>query len=190
MKDLLLIIDMQNVYLPGQPWACPSIPDILPNILSLLDSPLCGSYFDVIFTQYTAPENPRGRWKQYNEAHKAINENVWQNQMISELKPYLKHWPLYKKSTYSSCSVPQIMDTIENYGRIALCGVIAECCILATAEALIDAGAHVCYLKDAVSGQSSTNEDVVIKLMESFSPIHTKVLTVREYLSYCKRMYP
>ena len=37
-NDLLLVIDMQNVYLPGQEWACPSIIRSSGHIRTLLDS--------------------------------------------------------------------------------------------------------------------------------------------------------
>ena len=37
-RDLLLVIDMQNVYLPGQEWACPSMPDVTRKVRALLDA--------------------------------------------------------------------------------------------------------------------------------------------------------
>ena len=35
MNDLLLVIDMQNVYLPDQPWACETVAHTKANILKL-----------------------------------------------------------------------------------------------------------------------------------------------------------
>lgn len=41
MKDLFLIVDMQNVYLPGQPWGCERAADaatcILSTVFDLID---------------------------------------------------------------------------------------------------------------------------------------------------------
>lgn len=37
MNDLLLVIDMQNVYLPDQPWACETVAHTKANILKLLE---------------------------------------------------------------------------------------------------------------------------------------------------------
>ena len=38
MNDLLLVIDMQNVYLPDQPWACETAARTKENILKLLEN--------------------------------------------------------------------------------------------------------------------------------------------------------
>ena len=35
-NDLILIVDMQNVYLPGQPWGCDSTSRSIQNIQMLL----------------------------------------------------------------------------------------------------------------------------------------------------------
>ena len=68
-KDLLLVIDMQNVYLPEEDWACPRITTCIPYIQSLL------SVFpqeQVIFTRFLAPKEPIGIWKKYNELNKEL----------------------------------------------------------------------------------------------------------------------
>src|SRR5699024_11879453 len=62
-NDLLLIIDMQNVYLPGQPWACPNIKHAIPYIKKKI------SEFpenQIIFTKYLPFHHPKGIWKDYN----------------------------------------------------------------------------------------------------------------------------
>lgn len=185
MKDLLLIVDMQNVYLPGRPWSCPSMPSAIRRIQRLLDAPACGSAYDVVFTRYIAAEQPKGCWKQYNEKNEAINRNPYLNQIVPEFQPYLMKWPFYDKSTYSACSIPELMRRLSSYDRVLLSGVVAECCVLSTAEGLIDAGMQVLYLKDAVAGQSGGFEQMVCCLMERFIPVHTRILTVADYLSQC-----
>ena len=67
--------------------------------------------------------------------------------------------------------------------RVLLTGVVAECCVIATAMALIDAGAQVVYLKDAVAGQSAAFEERVEEILGALSPVHTSVMTVAEYLA-------
>ena len=183
MKDLMLVIDVQNVYFPGQPWACPSLPRTVNNIKMLLDSPACGRKFDVLFTQYLAAKEPKGRWAQYNAEYREINEDPDLSEIAGSLKPYLDKWPVCDKHTYSSCYIPEIREAISRYDRILLTGVVAECCILATMTSLIDEGAHVCYLKDAISGQSQEWEDMIEKIAASFAPIHTEVLSTEDFLS-------
>jgi nicotinamidase-related amidase len=182
MKDLLLVVDMQNVYRPDEEWGCPGFPEAAENIRLLLDSPLCGIKYDVVFTAYEAAADPVGCWKNYNETYREINEDTRLSLMEYSLTVYLQKWPLYRKSTYSSLSVPEITRSLENYDRVLLSGVVAECCIVATAFALIDAGARVVYLTDAVAGQSAGNEAAIRRLVESFAPIHTEVCSTGEYL--------
>jgi nicotinamidase-related amidase len=182
VKDLFLVIDMQTVYRPEEEWSCPRFKNGAENIRKLLDSPLCGEKYDVIFTEFVAAETPVGRWENYNEAYKDINEDSRLSEIDDSLKPYLKRWPLYSKSTYSSLSIPEIAGVLPDYDSVVLSGVVAECCVVATALALIDFGAHVTYLYDAVAGQNSENEENIRKLIESFSPIHTKVCSTEEYI--------
>lgn len=182
MKDLLLVIDVQNVYFPKQPWACPSLPAAWKNIQRLLDSPSCGHAYDVVFTQYLAPKEPKGRWNQYNQEYRDINADPYLSKLAGPLTPYLEKWPVYVKSTYSSCSIPELRTIPGQYDRILLTGVVAECCILSTMMSFIDEGAHVCYLKDAIAGQSPEWEARIEAIAASFSPVHTEVLGTDEYL--------
>ena len=190
LKDLLLIIDMQNVYMPGQPWECPSMPAALKQIRRLLDSPFCKKAYDVVFTRYIASEHPSGCWKQYNKNNYHINSNPFLNQIVPQLQPYLMKWPFYDKSTYSACSIPQIMEQLSFYRRVLISGVVAECCVLFTVEGLIDAGAQIFYLKDAVSGKSSASEQMACQFTAQFIPVHTKVLTVGSYLQELSSIFP
>ena len=52
-EDLLLAIDMQNVYTDGQPWACCGIEQAADAIRRLLDAQVCGQ---VMFTRFLPPE--------------------------------------------------------------------------------------------------------------------------------------
>ena len=37
-EDLLLVVDFQNVYLPGYDWACPGMPAAIENTMELMDA--------------------------------------------------------------------------------------------------------------------------------------------------------
>ena len=105
-NNLLLIIDMQNVYLPGQPWSCPGILSAWEKIEALLNSK--NTYFEnVIFTRFLPTDNPKGTWADYNREYRDINENPWMSEMIPACKPYLEQYPLYTKHQYSSYTIPE-----------------------------------------------------------------------------------
>ena len=179
-KDLLLVIDMQNVYLPGQEWTCPSMERASHAIRKLLDT--C-QFEKVIFTKFAAPEKPQGAWKAYNEVNQAVNEDAWLNDITEEMKPYLEKGKVCEKSVYSSMKIPEVAQAVKEAGHIVLTGVVAECCVLATMMEAIDLGCSVIYLTDAISGQSEENEAKVRALAESFAPVHTIVETTDRYLA-------
>lgn len=178
-RDLLLIVDMQNVYLPEEMWACPAVKDAVKNIKNLLDREVIEQ---VIFTKFVKPEHPTGTWNDYNKKYAHINDNPYLNEIVKELQPYLKQWPVYEKSIYSSMRVPEILETAKKANHVLIAGVVAECCVLATMIDAIDEGYKVIYLTDCVAGLSKENEAAVKRMAKSFSPMHTKVMDSHYYL--------
>ena len=79
VEDLLLVIDMQNVYTEGQRWECEEIQKTADLINKVIDSGKCKR---VIFTKYVCQEKPKGNWKKYNEMNREVNENHWANEIM------------------------------------------------------------------------------------------------------------
>lgn len=179
-KDLLLIVDMQNVYLPGNEWECPSIYGTIRKIRYLLDKGV-----DAAFTRFVKPQSI-GTWENYNKANEKINNSVYLNDIVKELKLFTNKFPVYDKSTYSSWT-EEVKDVSEKYDRIILCGVVADCCILSTLFSIIDSGKKLIYLTDCISGKSYDNEKMIQKLVKNFSPIHVSIMDMK---TYCKKYKP
>ncbi|MCR5022880.1 MAG: isochorismatase family protein, partial [Lachnospiraceae bacterium] len=170
-KDLLLIIDMQNVYAAGGAWCCPGAEAAAGNIHELISS--SGQDLDVIFTGFIAGSNPKGTWKDYNREYADINNNDHANAMMDVFREDLKKYPLYTKSVYSSLDIPEVREAVKKADRVLVAGVVAECCVLSTVMALIDAGAYVVYLKDCVAGQSKETEAAVETVISGLEPLQT-----------------
>ena len=181
--DLLLVIDMQNVYTKGQEWACEGVETASAAILSLLKKNVSEQ---VIFTQYLAPKHPVGVWKEYNEVNATVNANTWLNEMMPEFLPWTKKYPLYTKSVYSSFAIPEVVEAAKKAGRLVISGVVAECCVLSTVLSAIDAGCKVIYLTDAVAGLSEASRKETEKIVSYFAPLHTELMTTGEYLTHSK----
>ncbi len=185
-QDLLLVIDFQNIYMPGQEWACPFMPQAMENTCRIIDT---GKVKEVLFTQFLAAAQPVGTWKTYDEEYRHINTDPYLCDMADRIKPYLDKqgkasaYPLAVKSTYSSMKCEQVLKAAEGKDHILLSGVVAECCIVATMLDAMDLGFHVIYLTDCVAGQSKENEAAIRTLAESFAPMHTLVMTADEYLA-------
>ena len=178
-QDLLLVIDMQNVYTKGQEWACEEVEKASDSILRLLNS---RALSQVIFTQYLAAKHPEGVWKEYNKVNAAVNADPWLNEMMSECLPYTKKYPVYTKSVYSSFAIPQVRELAKHASRVVISGVVAECCVLSTVLSAIDAGCKVIYLTDAVAGLSEVSRKETENIISYFAPLHTVLMTTEEYL--------
>lgn len=191
-KDLFLVIDMQNVYAEGGEWFCPFINTAAKNIVRVIEETKGGNsnVSEVIFTKFIASDNPVGTWVTYNEENKAVNDSVYANEIIEILKPYINDYAVYEKSEYSSLSIEAIKNIVSKYidnGRVVVSGVVAECCVLATVMGLIDMGAEVIYLTDAVAGIDDVTQNAVLKVLEGLDPLHVRRMTTNEYMSTCEK---
>lgn len=179
LGDTLLVIDMQNVYLEGQPWECHNMTQTSHNIQKLIEADVCDH---IIFTRYIASTDPKGTWKNYNVTYADINENPWMNEIIDDLKPYTIEHPVYDKSTYSSYQSKEVATLCHKADHVLITGVVAECCILSTILNAIDSGDSIIYLYDGVSGLSSESEAMTKKIIDDFSPIHAQIMSIDEYI--------
>lgn len=177
-KDLLLVIDMQNVYGEGGAWSCFECEKRAENIHALLHSDLD---IDVIFTQFIASKDPKGVWKSYNEENVYINQDLYANEIMDIFKEDIQKYPLYTKSTYSSLSIPQVKKAISNR-NVVVTGVVGECCVLSTVMDLIDEGVNVIYLKDAIAGIDEKSEKAVETILSGLSPLHVQMMSVKDYI--------
>lgn len=179
-NDLLLIIDMQNVYLPGNHWGCPAMPEAIRNICTILDADVVRH---VMFTRFVPPSPAVGTWKDYNAENAVINADPYLNELAAELRSYTEKYPVYDKSIYSSCRIPQVTEIMKRADRIVLAGVVAECCVLSTLMEAIDNGYKTVYLTDCVAGETPRNEESIRRIAAGLAPVHTQVMSSKEYLA-------
>lgn len=177
LGDLLLIIDMQNVYLEGQPWGCAHTSQVMDRIRQLVDQQRVDN---VILTKFLPPQNPVGTWKKYNEDNREINENPWMSELISSCLPLAQQYPVFIKDKYSSFENEQVKELAGKARRVLISGVVAECCVLFTLLAGIDAGNEMIYLKDACTGLDDEWESIVEKVAHYYEPMHVRVMNINE----------
>ena len=133
-EDTILVIDMQKVYQPGNPWACAHVNEAAQHIETLLDQVLerqdassanasgttaiasreasaANTSVDigapsVLLTRYiaSADEDAQGVWADYNRENRAINENPVMNEFIPAIARYVEEFPYIDKCTYSCFS--------------------------------------------------------------------------------------
>ncbi len=167
--DMLLVVDMQNVYLPGQKWACDRIQEAIKYITKLVRT---FPETQVVYTKYIASKNPKGVWAEYNRLNGEVNVNQWLNEYVDELKPYLNEGNTYVKSQYSCCENPELRERVRCFERIFIAGVVAECCVLSTIYDLIDMGKKVVYLSEGIAGETREKEEMVKNILSGLCPLH------------------
>lgn len=180
-KDLLLVIDMQNVYIQGEKWYCPGIEKVAYHIKSLIHKKR--NTVDVIFTRFLSPKEPVGAWHRYNRKNGSISKDIYANEMQRIFQKELNDYPLYTKSVYSSYAIPEVQNAVKKAGRVLVTGVVAECCILSTVMDLIDAGSFIIYLTDCIAGTDHESVREVEDILSGFEPIHLKKMTIEDYIS-------
>lgn len=178
-KDLLLVIDMQNVYTKGQKWACLDTEGAAERINRIIDADVCEQ---VIFTRFLPSDEPIGVWRDYNEENAEVNADVYANKMLPQFSEQLKKYPLYTKNVYSSLSIPEVLQAAKRAERVVVAGVVAECCVLSTVFALIDAGIYTIYLTDGVSGLDREKEAAAELILSGLELLHLSMMTVDEYI--------
>lgn len=67
---------------------------------------------------------------------------------------------IIEKSTYYSLT-DDLKQFVSGYDRVLITGVVAECCCIFTARSVIDLGCECLWVKDAISGQSVENEEII-----------------------------
>ncbi|MCM1282157.1 MAG: cysteine hydrolase [Muribaculaceae bacterium] len=179
-RDLLLVIDMQNIYTSGQQWACLDTGGVAERVNRIIASGKCA---EVIFTRFLATEQPTGVWADYNQKYEQINHDRWANEMVPQLEVPLQKYPLYTKSVYSSLAIPEVAAAAKRADRVIVTGVVAECCVLSTVFALMDAGSYVVYLTDGVSGLDREKEAAAELTLSGLSPLQVSLMTTAEYLA-------
>lgn len=113
--DLIFVIDMQKVYLPGNPWGCERMPEAIRRVQDLLhalpqadaslpaftretadarvrvqilpETEMQEMHPQAVFTEFLADPNAVHGWAAYNEANKAINADPGMNALVDAFAP-------------------------------------------------------------------------------------------------------
>jgi nicotinamidase-related amidase len=162
---LLAVIDMQEFFAAGSPWAVPGFEDLIEPVGRLTR----GYGPRTLFTRFVIPEAPRGSWAGYyrawpqvlapGAAHLADLAQPWASQGLDTLD----------KTTFSKWG-PELESMLGPGRELTVCGVSTDCCVLATVLAAVDAGAQVRVIADACAGITAAAHEAALNLMGAFAP--------------------
>jgi nicotinamidase-related amidase len=174
---LLAAIDMQNVFADADsPWRTPRFADVVGPIRRLATA--FGS--DAVFTRFVAPAEPAGSWRpyyaQWTFALQPPDAPLWDVvDDLSDLAGRTVSAPTFSKWR-------QLSAELAPGGRLVLCGVSTDCCVLSTALEAADAGAEVVVVGDACAGLDDSTHAKALEIMDLYAPL-VRVVDLAEALA-------
>jgi nicotinamidase-related amidase len=169
-----MVIDLQPGFSdPASPWYTPALAEAAERIARLVTR--FGER--VLFTRFVPPDTVSGSWQSYyakwDFAIEASSAWLW------DLDPAFQGRLSIASHTFSKW-VPEAKAHIGDNPTVVLCGVSTDCCVLMTALAAVDDGAHVRVVTDACAAKSPEIHERAIALMASRAPQLTLVTTDME----------
>jgi nicotinamidase-related amidase len=172
-SGFLVVIDMQTVFADvASPWYPPSFADAAARVEELL--PLFGQR--VVFTRFVPPSVIEESWAAYYRkwefAKDTPADRIW-----SLASPWTGRTSV--DSHRFSKWVLALRRITGRHPMLTLCGVSTDRCVLGTALAAIDAGAHVRVVTDACTARTPAIQQRVLSLLHARAPM-LELTTVRQ----------
>jgi nicotinamidase-related amidase len=169
----LVAVDLQRAFAdPGSPWFTPGVGSIAGLVADLV--PQFGPR--VIFTRFVPPRQVEGSWRSYYEKWR-FAAGTHDSDLWSVIEPW--HQAASISSHTFSKWVPELRAVVGPYPTMVLCGISTDCCILATAFAAVDGGAHVRVVADACAAKTRELHEAALQMMRGRAPQLT-VVTARQ----------
>jgi nicotinamidase-related amidase len=175
--SLLAVIDMQNVFADADsPWRTPDFGEVVGPVRQLATAFGAAT----VFTRFVAPAEPVGSWRRYYEqwsfALQPPDAPLWD--VVDELAG-LPHRTV-SAPTFSKWS--ELGGLLAPGGRLVLCGVSTDCCVLSTALEAADAGAEVLVVEEACAGLDDHTHAKALEIMDLYGPL-VRVVDLAEALA-------
>ncbi|HCS61641.1 MAG TPA: nicotinamidase [Microbacterium sp.] len=162
----LVVIDPQNIFAsPDSEWGSPFFGEVMPRIRSMADA--FGER--VLVTRWMPTADRSTSWGAYFAAWPFADQPP--SDPLFELVPAAR-----ELSQHPSLDVPTFgkwaaLEEIVGVGaHVVLTGVSTDCCVISTALAAADAGAHVTIAADACAGSTAANHAAAIQVMSLYPP--------------------
>lgn len=163
----LVVIDPQTIFAaPDSAWGSPFFPEVMPRIRALADA-----FGDrVLVTRWMPTADRTTSWGAYFDAWPFADQPP--SDPLFALVPDAE-----ALSPHSSIDLPtfgkwgpELERIIGRGGRVVLAGVSTDCCVISTALAAADAGAHVTIAADACAGSTAENHAAALRVMSLYPP--------------------
>lgn len=163
----LVVIDPQAIFAaPDSAWGSPFFADAMPRIRALADD-----FGDrVIVTRWMPTADRTTSWGAYFAAWPFADQSP--DDPLFDLVPDavgLSPHPTLDLPTFGKWG-REIEAIVGQGAHIVLTGVATDCCVISTALAAADAGAHVTVVADACAGSTAENQAAALQVMGLYPP--------------------
>lgn len=163
----LVVIDPQAIFASADSaWGSPFFADVFPRIRALADD-----FGDrVIVTRWMPTADRTTSWGAYFAAWPFADQPA--DDPLFDLVPEavgLSSHPTLDLPTFGKWG-PGIEAIVGRGAHVVLTGVATDCCVISTALAAADAGAHVTVVADACAGSTAQNQAAALQVMGLYPP--------------------
>ncbi|MFS0910414.1 cysteine hydrolase family protein [Microbacterium sp. 179-I 3D2 NHS] len=162
-----MVIDPQAIFAsPDSAWGSPFFAAAMPRIRELATA------FDerVIVTRWMPTADRSTSWGAYFDAWPFADQPS--TAPLFDLVPDaigLSPHPTLDLPTFGKWG-PELEALVGRAPRVVLAGVATDCCVISTALAAADAGAHITVVADACAGSTAENHAAAIRVMGLYPP--------------------
>lgn len=163
----LVVIDPQAIFAsPDSAWGSPFFSDAMPRIRSLANA--FGER--IIVTRWMPTADRSTSWSEYFHAWPFADQPPSDPlfDLVPEARDLSPH-PTIDLPTFGKWG-PEIEAIVGRGAHVVLAGVSTDCCVISTALAAADAGAHITIAADACAGSTAQNHAAAIQLMGLYPP--------------------
>ena len=163
----LVVIDPQAIFAaPDSAWGSPFFAEAIPRIRAL-----AAAFGErVLVTRWMPTADRSTSWGDYFAAWPFADQPSSDPlfALVPEAAALSPH-PTVDLPTFGKWG-PQLETVVGRGAHIVLAGVSTDCCVISTALAAADAGAHVTIAADACAGSTAENHAAAIQVMGLYPP--------------------
>lgn len=163
----LVVIDPQVIFAsPESAWGSPFFAEAMPHIRALAET--FGER--VLVTRWVPTADRSTSWGDYFAAWPFADPPP--DDALFDLVPEaadLSPHPTIDLPTFGKWG-PELEAVVGRGARVVLAGVSTDCCVISTALAAADAGAHLTIAADACAGSTAENHAAAMQVMGLYPP--------------------
>ena len=163
----LVVIDPQAIFAsPDSAWGSPFFADAVPRVQAL-----AASFGDrVLVTRWMPTADRSTSWGDYFAAWPFADQPPSDPlfALVADAVDLSPH-PTIDLPTFGKWG-PQLEAVVGHGAHVVLAGVSTDCCVISTALAAADAGAHVTIAADACAGSTAENHVAALQVMALYPP--------------------